>query len=281
METPYDRQTPRAVELLTRALSAQPQRLDWAALAVAALENPTLDVEAAERSLDGLAARVRDRAAGAATLSARVEALRAVLADEEGFHGDDASYADPASSFLDSVLERRDGLPIALSVVYVEVARRAGIQLDGISFPGQFLVGTDSEEGRLVLDPFSSGKTLSFADCGALLQRFAPQLRMGPALLSAASVSTITVRMLSNLKELYLRQGQGEKALRVIDLLLQLNPGAAGELRVRAALLSALGAYRAALADVEQLLKMAPAPRDAPSLALAAKNLRERVELLN
>ena len=271
---------PRARELLEQALAAQPPRLDWAALAVAALERPAVDVAAVEQALDALAEKVRAQRTGA-DLTSGLAALRAVLGEQGGYVGEEVDSKRAESSFLDVVLETKRGLPIALSVVYLEVARREGLPLYGISFPGQFLVGADEPGGKHVLDPFNRGRELSFADCAELLKRFAPSATLTPGLLAPAGLPVIAARMLANLKQLYLHRGQGEKALHVVDLLLVLAPDHPGELRTRAALLSALGAYRAALADVERCLKLAPAAKDAPSLALAAKNLRERVEFLN
>jgi regulator of sirC expression with transglutaminase-like and TPR domain len=281
VETLFDRQNPRAKELLSQALDASPERLDLAALAVAALEHPEVDVQAVEQSLERLADQVRARIGTSTDATEQISALRDVLAGQEGFHGEDEGYSDAENSFLDKVLERHRGLPIALGVIYVEVARRVGLPLHGVSFPGHFLVGADAADSKVILDPFHDGKSLSLADCSALLKRFAPHLRMAPTLLAPASVRVVTARMLSNLKTLYLAQGQGERALRVVDLLLALTPDHPGELRIRAALLSALGAYRAALADVERCLKLTPAAQDAHSLQLAAKSLRERVEYLN
>jgi regulator of sirC expression with transglutaminase-like and TPR domain len=281
VETLFDRQNPRGKELLVRALDASPERLDLAALAVAALENPEVDVQAVERSLDGLAEQVRASVGASTDVAEQLAALRDVLVVQEGFRGEDDGYSKAESSFIDRVLQSHRGLPIALGVVYVEVARRAGIPLHGVSFPGHFLVGTEVASSMVILDPFHAGKSLSLDDCSGLLKRFAPHLRMAPGLLAPASVRAITTRRLSNLKALYLGQGKGEQALRVVDLLLTLTPDHPGELRIRAALLSALGAYRAALADVERCLKLAPASQDARSLELAAKSLRERVEYLN
>jgi regulator of sirC expression with transglutaminase-like and TPR domain len=281
VETLFDRQNPRGKELLLRALDATPERLDLAALAVAALENPEVDVHAVERSLDSLAEQVRASVGTTLDVAEQITALRDVLVVKEGFRGEDAGHSKAESSFVDQVLQSHRGLPIALGVVYVEVARRAGIPLHGVSFPGHFLVGAEVADSKVILDPFHGGKSLSLEDCSALLKRFAPHLRMAPALLAPASVKVVTARMLSNLKALYLGQGKGEQALRVVDLLLTLTPDHPGELRIRAALLSALGAYRAALADVERCLKLAPASQDARSLELAAKSLRERVEYLN
>jgi regulator of sirC expression with transglutaminase-like and TPR domain len=272
---------PRAKALLTKALRASPAQLDLAALAVAALENPDVDVQKSLWVLDALAERVtalRGRSSGDLE---GLQALRSVLADEEGFRGDDQEYGAPDNSLIDRILDRRKGLPIGLSVVYLEVARRAQIPLYGVSFPGHFVVAADIGHGKLVLDPFHGGKLLTESGCEELLKRVAPQLRFQPAMLRPASVKTIAYRMLGNLKRLYLKQGNGTDALRVVDLMLLIAPDHPGELRARAAILSTLGAYRAALADIERCLEISPDAPDHEHLMLTAKALRQRVEFLN
>jgi regulator of sirC expression with transglutaminase-like and TPR domain len=272
----------RARQILLPALEAEPPRLDTAALGIAALEHPDLDLRRCERSLAALADRVRARGDPGGRLLEGVQALRGVLADEEGFRGNADDYQDPENSFLNMVLERKVGLPISLSVLYLEVARRARVPLFGVSFPGHFLVAGDLDGGRkLVLDPFNGGALLTETGCEDLLQRVAPQVKFTPSMLVPASVRTIAYRMLNNLKRVYLDKGDGERALGVVDLMLTLAPDHPGELRARAAILSALGAYRAALADVERCLELSPDAPDQDSLRMTAKALRHRVELLN
>jgi len=281
VETPLEARTQRARKLLLRALDADPPRLDLAALGIAALEYPDLDLRGCERSLAGLADRVRVRWSGDGLLEG-VQALRAVLADEEGFCGNAEDYQDPDNSFLNRVLERKVGLPITLSVLYVEVARRACLPLFGVSFPGHFLVAGELGGGRkLVLDPFNGGALLTEAGCEDLLRKVAPQVKLSPAMLVPATVRTTAYRMLNNLKRVYLDRGDGERALGVVDLMLTMAPDHPGELRARAAILSALGAYRAALRDVERCLELSPDAPDQDSLRMTARALRHRVELLN
>lgn len=282
VDTPLQERTRRARQLLLRALEADPPRLDAAALGIAALEHPELDFRRCERALAALADRVRARRAGDGLLEG-IQALRGVLADEEGFRGaSEADYQNPENSFLDQVMERKVGLPITLSVLYLEVARRAKVPLFGVSFPGHFLVAGELDGHRkLVLDPFHGGALLTEAGCEDLLHRVAPQVKFSPSMLVAASARTIAYRMLNNLKRLYLDKGDGDRALGVVDLMLTLAPDHPGELRARAAILSALGAYRAALRDVERCLELSPDAPDHDSLRMTAKALRHRVELLN
>jgi regulator of sirC expression with transglutaminase-like and TPR domain len=275
---------PLARERLVSALAAEPPRLDLAALAIATLDHPTLDAPGCLHMLDVLACRVQveaERLQEKGEALAPLRALRHVLADIEGFRGNEDNYHSPENSFLNQVLERKVGLPITLSVVYLEVARRAGISLYGVPFPGHFLVAHDAGDHKLVMDPFHHGDILTEHGCEELLKRVAPQLKFDRAMLAPAPVELITYRMLSNLRRVYLGREDCERGLAVVDLLLLLAPDHPGELRTRAALLANLGAYRAALKDVERCLELSPEAPDRDRLELTARELRERASLLN
>lgn len=273
-----------ARERLISALAADPPRLDLAALAIAALAHPSLDVAACLHTLDALAAHVQveaERHRERDPALNQLSALRHVLADVEGFRGNTDDYGTPDNSFLDCVLERKVGLPITLSVVYLEVARRAGIPLYGVPFPGHFLVAREVGDHKLVLDPFHGGEILTETGCRELLERVAPQLRFEPAMLTPAPVELIAYRMLANLRRVYLEREEAERGLAVVDLLLLLAPNHPGELRTRAALYATMGAFRAALRDVERCLELSPEAPDRERLELTARELRDRAALLN
>ncbi len=273
-----EQKSPR--ELLMAALTATPERLDRAALAIAALEYPDLDRAVCENALESLASRVASGATSEEVLT-RIQSLRRVLGDEEGFRGNLKDYHAPQNSFLNIVLEKKVGLPITLSVIYLEVARRAGIPLFGVSFPGHFVVGSELGDGKLVIDPFHGGQILTETGCEDLLKRMAPQVKFNPRMIAPASARSICYRMLTNLKRVYVDGGDGQRALGVLDLLLAIAPDHPGELRTRAAILTSLGAYRAALADVERCLALSPDAPDHQNLLLTAKSLRHRLQYLN
>ncbi|MBU8899515.1 transglutaminase-like domain-containing protein [Corallococcus sp. M34] len=284
MSIPIGFGPPLARERLVSALAADPPRLDLAALAIATLDRSDLDAPACLHTLDALACRVQieaERLMERGEAIAPLRALRHVLADIEGFRGNSQDYHSPENSFLDRVLERKVGLPITLSVLYLEVARRAGISLYGVPFPGHFLVACDAGDHKLVMDPFHEGDILTEHGCEELLKRVAPQLKFDRAMLSPAPVELIAYRMLSNLRRVYLGREDCERSLAVVDLLLLLAPDHPGELRTRAALLASLGAYRAALKDVERCLELSPDAPDRERLELTARELRERAALLN
>jgi regulator of sirC expression with transglutaminase-like and TPR domain len=271
-------QISKSRQRLFDALDADPPRLDLVALAIASIEFPELDPDPSTRLLDSYAARV---AAIASQGVPSLQALRHVLGKEEAFRGDSEDYHSPHNSFLHIVLERRRGLPITLSIVYLEVARRAGIHLFGVSLPGHFVVATEMEGRKVVMDPFNGGQFLNRAACESLLGRAAPNLRFSSKMITAAQPRSIAYRMLTNLKGAYLQRGDGERALRVVEHLLALAPDHPSELRARASIFSALGAYRAALADVERCLELAPEAPDHDHLLVAARELRQRVRYLN
>ena len=256
------------------AAAREEDRLDLAALAVAALEQP-VHRDAVEGPLSALAARVRGERGGG------LPALVRVLGEQEGFKGDTVHYDAPENSCLPRVLERKRGLPILLSVLYVEVARRAGLPLHAVNFPGHVLVATPAADFPHVRDPFHGGRALDRAACEALLRRMAPHLTFHPGLLEPADVGTLTARMLHNLRRVYLREKDGPRALRVVSLLLELMPDHPAELRMRASLLSSLGASRAALQDLERCLELHPDCPDRLAVERAADELRQRVARLN
>lgn len=276
-----------ARERLGRALSECPPRLDLAVLSIAALEDPCLDEVPVLKALDALGEKVREKveALPGASFCGKLGALREVMR-AEGFEGERQSYFCPENSFLQRVLERRKGLPITLGVLYVEVARRAGIPLFGINFPGHFLTGArighdDGSEELFVLDPFHGGRALEHDALEALLQQMAPEMKLCPALLAPAPVEQIVWRMLSNLRRVYLREHDAQRALGVVDLMLFLAPDHPGELRTRAVLNSQLGAYRAALRDVNRCLELTPDAPDAAGLRRAQQELAVKAASVN
>lgn len=271
---------PVAERLLREALGAAPERLDLAALSIATLDRPALDVAEILHRLDGLARRVSVALLSGprpASRADQITAVRRVLVEDEGLRGNEVEYHDPANSFIDVVLERRVGLPISLSVVWIEVARRAGIALYGVAFPGHFLVALGAGAARIVVDPFGGGRILGAVDCATLLTRAIPNALLSDELFAPASVRTTAWRMLQNLKSIYLGANDELRAARVENLLLQLRPDDVTELRERAELLISLGAHQEALRDLERVLRLGAAPdRAVIEATIAALRSRTR-----
>jgi len=256
-----------------RALASLPESLEGlaeGALVLAAEARPDLDIGGALEALAEIADRTRPRVEAATTPSGAVTALNHALFELEGFHGNQARYEDPDNSFLDIVLATRRGLPITLSIVYVEIARRLGLEAHGIGFPGHFLakvVGIDDRrEGEIIVDPFF-GRTLTLADCAERLRAAAGDERpLDHRWLRPATATEIYVRMLNNLKLVYLRRGDGMAALGCFDRILVLAPAAALELRDRGLLLERLGCILPALDDYTRFLELAPRHESAQAI---------------
>ncbi len=249
-----------------------------AALLVAAEEYPRLDLDEYLARLDALAAAVAPRL-GACAPEERPALLRDYLFREQGFAGNADEYDDPRNSFLNDVLDRRRGIPITLSLVTMEVARRAGLLACGVGFPGHFLArvqGDESQPGQIV-DAFH-GSILSEPDCAELLRRFlGPDAHLVPRLhLRAATPREILVRLLGNLKHLYLRRRDFGRALACSERILLLVPTAPVELRDRGLIYEQLECYDAARSDLKRFLELAPEDESVPAVkarivALAGK----------
>lgn len=197
-------------------------------------------------------------------LAARVDALNRYLFNELGFFGNREQYEDPRNSCLNEVLDRRTGIPITLALVYIEVARRAGLRAEGVNFPGHFLVRmlhdlhTDDPGDGLIVDPFHGGAILNEHDCRLLLHRhLGEEAAFEPHLLARATRRQILVRMLLNLKRLYVRWRSFPQARMVTDLLLAISPASLSELRDRGLLAYHMNDFPAALKDLEEYLKNA------------------------
>jgi regulator of sirC expression with transglutaminase-like and TPR domain len=238
----------------------QDMNLAEAALLLAKDEYPTLDVDAYLGRLDDLASRVRARLSAGANVEETLVTMNQVLFDEFGFAGNTDDYYDPRNSFLNEVLDRKLGIPITLCILYMETAQRLGLDLEGVSFPGHFLVKFSTAEGELVLDPFSGGMPVSEEELVERLEEtYGEQAAVSmsvPELLATADKKDILVRMLRNLKGTYLRREQHNKALKVINRILQISPGEAEEWRSRGELYEQLECHRAALEDYRHYLDL-------------------------
>lgn len=247
-------------------MNAPGEDLAPAALAIARVEYPSLDPARYLRTLDRMGREAAERLQhGRETGQADpVRAINEYLYDEQRFTGNRDQYDDPRNSFLNEVLDRRTGIPISLAVVYLEIARRAGLRVEGVNFPGHFLLRA-AEEPALraddfqIIDPFHGGALLSEIDCRELLrQHVGEEAAFDRALLSPATRHDIVVRMLVNLKRLYVRMRSFPQARFIADLLLTVDPSAISELRDRGLLAYHLQDFSAALRDLEEYLRLAP-----------------------
>lgn len=252
---------------LQAALNAPGSELAPAALAIARIEYPSLDPNTYLAMLDRMGREAAARLGGMSGVPGE-ESLRAFseyLYDEQGFAGNRERYDDPRNSFLNEVLERRTGIPISLAVIYLEVARRAGLRVDGVNFPGHFLLraaaGEIADPGGdiVIIDPFHGGAQLSSYDCRLLLrQHVGDEAAFDTTLLLPATRHDIVVRMLVNLKRLYVQMRSFPQARFVSTLLLSVDPSAISELRDRGLLAYHLQDFSAALRDLEEYLRLSP-----------------------
>jgi len=265
--------TPRTLqvaEALERAMNAPGEDLAPAALAIARVEYPLLDNGPYLDLLDrmGEVAAARIGRIDSVSFEEAVRELNDYLYSELGFRGNRNQYDDPRNSFLNEVLNRRTGIPISLAVVYLEVARRIGLQVAGVNFPGHFLLRAPVDptrapsahaDGLLIVDPFHSGALLSETDCRELLrQHVGDAAAFDRTLLEPATRHQIVVRMLVNLKRLYVRMRSFPQARFISDLLLAVDPSAIGELRDRGLLAYHLQDFAGALRDLEAYLRLLP-----------------------
>lgn len=260
---------------------------------MAQIEYPGLDPTFTRRTLDQLGERAALRLAllDGAPVRARLTALSRLLFDDEGFSGNRDHYGDFRNSLLNVVVERRVGIPISLGLVYAEVARRAGIDVLGVSFPGHFLLrvpddAREDDDGAIILDPFDRGRELNELECHALLERHVGEAaRFNRALLGACTRRQWLTRMLNNLKRIYIELRSFPHAHQVTELLYAIDPTADVELRDRGLLAYHLDDYPAALRDLERYLSRrswSREDRDEHDRVMEhVKNLRSRVAGLN
>jgi regulator of sirC expression with transglutaminase-like and TPR domain len=236
------------------------------ALLIAADEYPQLDIPDYLRKLDVLGSKLRRRLRTDVGPTESILALNRYLFEELNFQGASEDYYDPRNSFLNEVLERRVGIPITLSIVYMVVGRCIGLALHGVSFPGHFLVRCPVRDGIVVLDPFHRGISLGIDDLqervASLHGGAAPSREEVVGMLAAASNREILARLLRNLRGIYLHFEQLPQALAATSRILVLTPDNAGEWRERAGLYLRLECFRPALADYQRYVTLAPEADD-------------------
>ncbi|MFH1603359.1 MAG: tetratricopeptide repeat protein [Pseudomonadota bacterium] len=273
------------LEQFSELLSRQNFSLAEACLLIAQDAYPDLDVAHYLARIDALAATVKRRLPGDAFAEQKVMVLNRYMFGELGYAGNIDDYHDPRNSYLNQVLERRTGIPITLSVLYMELGLRLGLRLQGLSLPGHFLVKLRVSGGHLVLDPFRGGETQSESDLRArLAQVLQPDEvdKMPLAqILTAADSRQILARLLRNLKGIYQRADEAQNTLQVIQRMVVVAPHAAEELRDRGLAYCKLDCFRAALADLQNYLELRPDARDADEINDKVAALRLACARLN
>jgi regulator of sirC expression with transglutaminase-like and TPR domain len=235
---------------------------------IARIGNPELDPAEVSRELDALAERVGDGAALGGPPDRVAAELARVIGGDLGFRGSPDVYELPQASYIDAVLERRDGLPILLGVVWILLGRRLDLPIAGVNYPGHFLVCLDAPGARLYLDPFRGGAVRDTPELVAQLGTGGAERRF----LEPVGPRPIVTRMLTNLKHLFVRRREAEVALGVVDRLLLIGGEIPAEVRDRGILCIHLGRVDEGLRDLRRYLVLTPEANDRPEIeAIIAK----------
>lgn len=256
--------------------------LGRAALTIALTDYPDLDVGSYLARLDRLAVEVNTRCGSGGDVYRAIAAINYVLFSQHRYRGNRDNYYDPKNSFLHEVLERKTGIPITLSVLYMEVAQRVGLALDGVGFPGHFLVKHAQNGPEIVIDPFDQGEIKSREDLSRLLGGlYGGVVDLRDEHLKPAGKKAILKRMLGNLKGIYTKNNDLVKLLSVLDQAIILEPGAVDEIRDRARVYLRLECFAQARGDFETYLRLAPEATDAGAVREQLIELARRVTVIH
>ena len=272
-----------SLEPFAQLLGGDDSRIDLAraCLMIAQDAYPGLDVDRYLGDIERMAIRLRARMPQANAAEEKVVALNQFLFDDLGYWGNTDDYYDPRNSYLNEVIDRKTGTPISLSILYMELGRRIGLPLEGVSFPGHFLVRLRLRGGTLVLDPFAGGTPQSEAELRERLQRVIPEGAAGGVavgelpldqFLEPASNRQILARVLRNLKGIYREKDKPERMLEVLNRMLVVAPDASSELRDRGYVYRRLECWRPALKDLSDYVEREP---EAPDLDVVRVKLME------
>jgi regulator of sirC expression with transglutaminase-like and TPR domain len=280
------------LQAFEKVLAEKDQRIELARACLLIAEDayPGLDVERYMGEIESMALRLRARLKNAGGVEERVVALNEFLFEELGYWGNTDDYYDPRNSYLNEVIDRKTGIPITLSILYMELGRRIGLPLEGISFPGHFLVRLRLRGGMLILDPFAGGAPQSEDELRLRLQRVIPEGVASDVsvaelpldqFLEPASNRQILARVLRNLKGIYREVDKPERLLQVLDRMLVVSPDAAAELRDRGYVYQRLECWRPALKDLTDYLDRDPEAPDVDEVRTALVELSARCARLN
>lgn len=252
------------------------------ALVIARTEYPVLDIEEYAGRIERLSRRAAALAAGLGGPGIRA-ALNQVMFEEANLRGNREDYYDPRNSFLNDVLDRGLGIPITLSILYMEVAKRVGFLLAGVGMPGHFLLKHYGDDGQeTLIDCFNRGDILSRQDCQSRLDEiYSGEMAMRPEFLHPISRRQILTRMLNNLKTVYLSTRNFRKALVIADLILVIHPRSAEDVKQRALLRYSMGMQALAAEDLDEYLKISPTASDGEEVRQMSLSIRRMMALMN
>lgn len=261
-----------------------------ACLLVAQDAYPALDVDHYMAEIERMAAKLRARMTTATAAEEKVIALNHFLFEDLGYSGNANDYYDPRNSYLNEVIDRRTGIPITMAIVYMEVGRRVGLPLEGVSFPGHFLVRVPMRRGMLVLDAFEGGLPQSEDELRERLKRVVPRGATGSVppedlpldqFLEPATNRQILGRLLRNLKGIFREKDQPDRLLEVLNRMLLVAPDAHAELRDRGLVYQRLECWRPALQDLRDYTERDPEASDADEIRARVIELSRLCARLN
>lgn len=254
--------------------------LSEAALVIALEQYPALDVTSYLARLDEWSRAIRERVEGSTDVERLVTAINDFLFEQEGFHGEADDYYDPRYTFLNEVIDGHAGLPITMSIVYLEISRRVGLDTVGIAIPGHFLVQLSGPWGEILVDPFDEGRVLTREQCQEFMDRlYGGAVRLREHHLRSFSDEQILGRLLAHLKTMYMAKGDLPGALSAFDRLMILGETEPWDLRDRGLLAMQLHRYDEAIENLERYLQMAPSAEDAPRIRDEIRYLRDWLTL--
>ncbi len=247
-----------------KKLLSQPDneiRLAEAALMIAKFEYPELNINEQLSKIKSMAEEINNRLPDSANAAEILKQLNHVLFVEKGYEGNTSSYYDPRNSFLNDVIERRLGIPISLSILYIELGHALGLPLSGVAFPGHFLVKLEISDGAIVLDPYFGGISLDEEDIEERLREYygtALSKSRSQGVLASSSNKDIILRVMRNLRNLYVQEENWQKALPLADMMVEMDDDQADALKARAAIYDQQECHIPALADYTAYLKLTP-----------------------
>jgi regulator of sirC expression with transglutaminase-like and TPR domain len=233
--------------------------LAQAALMIARLEYPELNIEDYLLKINNLAKEINNRLPECANAAEILKQLNHVLFIEKGYEGNSSAYYDPRNSFLNDVIERKLGTPVSLSILYIELGHALGLPLSGVSFPGHFLVKLEISDGAIVLDPYYGGISLDEEDIeDRLREYYGSKLDQSRAngVLASSSNKEIILRVMRNLRNLYMQEENWTKALPIADIMVEMDEDQSDALKARAAIYDQTECHIPALADYSAYLKL-------------------------
>jgi regulator of sirC expression with transglutaminase-like and TPR domain len=253
-----------------------------AALIMACEEYPQLELSPYLDMLDHIAEVAGERRRSAEDPRATVEIINSVLFEKFGFRGNADDYYDPRNSFFNDVLDRRIGVPITLSAVYIEVSRRLRFPIAGVGMPGHFIVKYFDPREEFFIDPYNQGEILSRDDCRERIhQQYGDALEFNDRLLGRATNRQILWRMLNNLKDIYLKGHATDKCLSIVDMMLMVDSEDPAQFRDRGLLRLQLRQFQGARRDLEHYLQHSPNAQDREEIENHIKELKRIRALMN